>query len=394
MADVAGTVREHAKVVAVTGALLGAAAAFSSHGISFNENRIIEGEPTSLVSGLGTWGWALVAVWLLAAALSLSPLPYRVRGIAVTLLGGAAPVLMLWGAGIAAVEHVAAASDIARTSLLWAAWLSLFASYVVIFAATAWLDPGALRAVLTYLPIIAVTLLVVTGQLSELAVAREYQNNTETFARELQLHLAYVAGAVSIGLVFGLSLGLLAVRRRALEPAVFGTLNVLQVFPTLAFIGLMNPILSGLSDRSTLFDALGVRGVGWAPVIIVLSAYAVYPIARNTYTSLASLDPGVLDAARGVGMSRTRMLTEVEFPLALPVIVAGLRVALVQTTAGAIVAGLVGGGGLGTFVFLGAGETATDLILLGVIPIMVLALFFDRSVLALQRVLQPWDTQR
>ena len=231
-------------------------------------------------------------MWLLAAALSLSPLPYRVRGIAVTLLGGAAPVLMLWAAGIAAVEHVAAASDIARTSLLWAAWLSLFASYVVIFAATAWLDPGALRAVLTYLPIIAVTLLVVTGQLSELAVAREYQNNTETFARELQLHLAYVAGAVSIGLVFGLALGLLAVRRRALEPAVFGTLNVLQVFPTLAFIGLMNPILSGLSDRSTLFDALGVRGVGWAPVIIVLSAYAVYPIARNTYTSLASLDPG------------------------------------------------------------------------------------------------------
>ncbi len=85
------------------------------------------------------------------------------------------------------------------------------------------------------------------------------------------------------------------------------------------------------------------------------------------------------------------MLAEVELPLALPVIVAGLRVALVQTTAGAIVAGLVGGGGLGTFVFLGAGETATDLILLGVIPIMVLALFFDRSVLALQRKLQPWD---
>jgi osmoprotectant transport system permease protein len=183
----------------------------------------------------------------------------------------------------------------------------------------------------------------------------------------------------------------LAVRRRALEPAIFGTLNVLQVFPTLAFIGLMNPILSGLSDRVTLFEQLGVRGVGWAPVVIVLSAYAVYPIARNAYTSLASLDPSVLDAARGVGMGRSRMLAEVELPLALPVIVAGLRVALVQTTAGAIVAGLVGGGGLGTFVFLGAGETATDLILLGVIPIMVLALFFDRSVLALQRRLQPWD---
>jgi osmoprotectant transport system permease protein len=394
VAQVTGTVREHAKVVAVTGALLGVAATFASHGISFNANRIIEGEPTSLVHGLGVWGWVLVAVWVVAALVSLSPLSDRTRGIVVTLLGGAAPVLMLWSAGAAAAAWVAAKSDIARTSLLWAAWLSLFASYVVIFAATAWLQPGALRAVLTYLPVAGIVVLMVTGQLSELAVAREYANNADVFAIEFRLHLAYVAGAVSIGLVAGLILGLLAVRRRALEPAIFGTLNVLQVFPTLAFIGLMNPILTGASDRIPLLNALGVRGVGWAPVIIVLSAYAVYPIARNTYTSLASLDPGVLDAARGVGMSRARMLAEIEFPLALPIIIAGLRVALVQTTAGAIVAGLIGGGGLGTFVFLGAGETATDLILLGVIPIMVLALFFDRSALALQRALQPWDTSR
>ncbi len=387
-----GTVREHAKVVAVTGALLGAAAAFSSHGIAFNANRIVDGEPTSLVYGLGVWGWVLVGVWLAIAMVALSPLPDKVRGVVGTLLGGAAPVLMLWSAGAAAAQWVVTSSDIARTSLLWAAWLSLFASYVVIFATTAWVPPGWLRGALTYLPIMGVFVLIATGALSELAVAREYANNAESFARELRLHLAYVAGAVSIGLTAGLALGLLAVRRRSLEPAVFGTLNVLQVFPTLAFIGLMNPILAGLSERVALFDQLGVRGVGWAPVIIVLSAYAVYPIARNTYTALSSLDTGVLDAARGVGMGRSRMLREIEFPLALPVIVAGLRVALVQTTAGAIVAGLVGGGGLGTFVFLGAGETATDLILLGVIPIVALALFFDRSVLALQRALQPWDT--
>jgi len=392
VAEVTGTVREHAKVVAVTGAFLGIAATFSSHGIAFNPNRIVDGEPLSLVAGLGVWGWALVAVWAGAAILSFSPLDLRLRGTLVTLLGGAAPVIMLWRAGEEAVMYVAAEGDIARTSLLWASALLVFASYVVIFAATAWLDRGAFRAVLTYLPVAAVMMLMASGRLSELAVAREYANNAETFARELRLHLFYVAGAVSIGLVSGLFLGLVAVRRRSLEPAIFGTLNVLQVFPTLAFIGLMNPILSGLSDRIPLFESLGVRGVGWAPVIIVLSAYAVYPIARNTHAALSSLDAGILDAASGVGMGRARMLREVEFPLALPVIVAGLRVALVQTTAGAIVAGLVGGGGLGTFVFLGAGETATDLILLGVLPIMALALFFDRSVLALQRALQPWDT--
>jgi len=381
----------YARVVAVTGALLGAVAALLPHGIAFNENRIIEGQPVSLLTGLGVWGWVLVAVWVASALLSVSPLPDRLRGVSVTLLGGAAPVVLLWSAGAAAAAWVASSTDIAQTSLLWAAWMQLFASYVVIFAATAWLPPGWLRGLLTYLPVAGILVLMVTGRLSELAVMREYANNADDFAVQLRLHLVYVASAVSIGLVAGLALGLLAVRRRALEPAVFGTLNVLQVFPTLAFIGLMNPILSGLSDRFEVFERLGVRGVGWAPVVIVLSAYAVYPIARNTYTSLSSLDPAVLDAARGVGMGRRRMLGEVELPLALPVIVAGLRVALVQTTAGAIIAGLVGGGGLGTFVFLGAGETATDLILLGVVPIVVLALFFDRSVLALQRALQPWD---
>lgn len=388
------TVRNHAKVVAVSGAFLGAAATFAAHGISFNPNRIIEGAPLSLVDGLGAPGWGLVAIWLVAAAVALSPLGDRARGIIVTLLGGVAPVVLLWSAGAAAVAWAEQSGDIARTSLLWAAWVSAFAAYVVIFAATVWVEPGPWRAVLTYLPVAGVAVLVATGQLDELAVMREYANNAESFARELQLHLAYVSGAVMIGLVAGLALGLLAERRRSLEPAVFGALNVLQVFPTLAFIGLMNPVLSGLSDRVPLLERLGVRGVGWTPVIIVLAAYAVYPIARNTYAALMSLDTGVVDAARGMGMSRARILVEVKLPLALPIIVAGLRVALVQTTAGAIIAGLVGGGGLGTFVFLGAAETATDLILLGVIPIMVLALFFDRSTLLLQRALQPWESQR
>ncbi|TLM89013.1 MAG: hypothetical protein FDZ75_06585, partial [Actinobacteria bacterium] len=292
MTEVTSTVSKHAKVVAVAGALLGAAATFSAHGIAFNPNRIVDGNPESLLSGLGAWGWVLLAMWIGAAALSVSPLPERVRGITVTLHGGAAPVLMLWASGAAAQAWVSETSDVARTSLLWAAWLSLFASYVVIFAATAWLEAGALRALLTYAPVISAAVLIGTGQLDELAVMREYANNAEDFAVEFRLHLLYVAGAVSIGLVAGVALGLLAARRRTLEPAIFGTLNVLQVFPTLAFIGLMYPVLSGLSARFAFFDALNVRGVGWAPVIIVLSAYAVYPIARNTYTSLINLDAG------------------------------------------------------------------------------------------------------
>lgn len=390
MAPVTESVRTQARVVAASGAVLGAVTTLLPYGLVFRENRVVRGDPVSLLEGLGGWGWLILGLWLAAAMLAFAPLPWRVRGNVVTLIGSVLPILLVWRTGVEASAFTAATGDIARTSFGWAFWVALLAAYTVIFASTAWLEPGPWRTALAYLPIVGIALLAASGMLSDLGIAREYANNAESFWREFRLHLAYVAGAVGVGLVVGFLLGLLAARLRGLEPAVFGTLNVLQVLPTLAFIGLLNPILAGLSESVPLFESLGVRGVGWAPVIIVLTAYAIYPIARNTYTAIISLEREVVDAARGVGMGRWRMLAEVELPLALPVIIAGLRVALVQTTAGAIIAGLVGGGGLGTFVFLGASEVATDLILLGVIPIVTLALFFDRTVLALQRALGSW----
>lgn len=374
-----------AKVVAVTGALLGTAAAFVPSGLIFRENRVAAGIAQSLATSSGAWGAVLVATWVLAGALALAPLRPRWRGISVSLLGGAGALVALAGSGGAAATYAAGLGDISRVSLGVGFWLSLFAAYVVIFAATAWLEAGLLRTALTYLPVGAATVLFASGRMSGLAIMREYANNSEDFAAEFRLHLTYVAGAVGVGLVLGVLLGLLAVRSQTAEASVFGILNVLQVLPTLAFIGLMYPVLSALSENIPALAAAGVRGVGWAPVLIVLSAYAVYPIARNVHSAITTLDPAVVDAAKGMGMGRARRLFEIELPLALPVIIAGVRIASVQTTAGAILAGLVGGGGLGTFVFLGAGETAMDLILLGVIPIVALALFFDRVVLALER---------
>lgn len=375
-----------AKVVAVSSSLLGAAATFLPRGLVFRANRIDSGDVASLFDALGAWGLAIVVLWACVAALAVSSLPRRLRGVLATAVAGLIPVVLVWRSGHAASMH-AATGDMARTSLGWTLWVSLLASYMVIFAVTAWMDRGPLRAALSYLPLMGIAILIGTGALNELSIAREYMNNSVEFAREFRLHITYVAAAVALGLVAGFALGLLAARRTNLEPAVFGTLNVLQVLPTLAFIGLMNPVLTALSSSVPFIHALGIRGVGWAPVIIVLSVYATYPIARNTHSAIRSLDRSVIDAARGVGMGRGRLLTEIEIPLAAPVIIAGLRVALVQTTAGAIIAGLVGGGGLGTFVFLGAGETATDLILLGVIPIVALALFFDRTVLGVQKSL-------
>lgn len=384
------SLHERARAVATAGAVLGVAAALGPFGLILRANRIARGEAVSLVSAFGSWGLVLLACWTAVAVLAHARAPLRFRGVAASLAAGAAPVLALWKAGAFATAYAQEAGELSRVSLGPGFWLTVAASYVAVFAATAWLERGAVRAIVSYAPFAAVAGLFASGTLTSLGIAKEHANNAEAFATQLNLHVAYVGASVAVGLALGLVLGLLAARKPATEPAVFGVLNVLQVLPTLAFIGLLYPLLTDLSRKADLFAAIGVHGVGWAPVVIVLSAYAVYPIARNTHAAFVSLEPAVIDAAKGIGMGPLRLLAEVEMPLALPVILAGVRVALVQSTAGAIIAGLVGGGGLGTFVFLGASETASDLMLLGVLPIVALALAFDRGLSAVETALTAW----
>jgi osmoprotectant transport system permease protein len=359
--------------------------------LALKPNRVLDGVSRTALQSLGVWGWVLLGVWLAAVALSVAPMRARARGLAVGLTGGAAVVLALGRAAAVASTYTAANGDVARVSLGPSFWFLALASYLVVYAATAWAHSGWRRVLISLDPILGVLALLLSGSLSSLSILREYANNAGDFGAQLQLHLLYVLGATTGGIVIGIPLGLLAASRRRTEPAVFAVLNVFNVLPALAFIGLLNPLLAWLSARIPLLSAIGVRPVGWAPVLIVLTAYAAYPIARNAHAAIVTIDPSVLDAASGVGMGRWRRLLDVELPLAAPVIVAGIRIALVQATAGAIVAGLVGGGGLGTFVFLGASQTATDLVLVGTIPIVAIGLFFDRFALTSQRLLSRWS---
>lgn len=379
------------RIVAISGVVLGVATVLAPSFLVFRPNRLFNGSAQSALQALGAWGWALLGLWVAVAALALVPLPGRTRGLSVGLIAGAIPILALWRSAEAAAAYTAEKGDVARVSLGLSFWILLVASYVVIYAATAWTPPGPARALISYTPLVGFAVLLLTGTLAPLAIMREYANNTEEFALQLRLHLLYVLGATAGGIVIGIPLGVFAAKRPRSEPMVFGVLNVLNVLPVLAFIGLLNPALTSLSRAVPLVSSLGIRAVGWAPVIIVLTMYAVYPIARNAQTAVLTLDDSVLDAARGVGMGRWRRGFEIELPLSAPVIIAGIRIALVQTTAGAIIAGLVGGGGLGSFVFLGASQTATDLVLMGTIPIVLLGLFLDRMALVVQRPFTRWS---
>jgi osmoprotectant transport system permease protein len=147
--------------------------------------------------------------------------------------------------------------------------------------------------------------------------------------------------------------------------------------------------LAFISQAFPVLRELGIRGIGNAPALIALTLYALLPITRNAYTSMAVIPNAVVDAGRGMGMGTRDLLRLVELPLAVPIILSGIRTSAVQAIGNTAVAALIGAGGLGAFVFQGLGQAAPDLIVMGVIPIVALAIIVDRLLGVLIRVATP-----
>ena len=222
-----------------------------------------------------------------------------------------------------------------------------------------------------------VVALAVGGTFDMLSIAREYATRQALFAAAFWRHVALVAGSVGPALVIGFALGVAAAKRSRLQGPLFAVLNLLQTVPSIALFGLLIAPLSALAMAAPWLAALGVGGIGPAPAVIALVLYALLPIVRNTAIGLSGVDPAVIDAATGMGLTPRQIFWRVELPLASPVMLAGLRIVVVQTIGLAVVAALIGAGGLGTFVFEGLGQYALDLVLLGALPAIFLALAAD-----------------
>lgn len=179
-------------------------------------------------------------------------------------------------------------------------------------------------------------------------------------------HLAMVAVAMLIAVALGVPFGILVTRRERLGRWVLGFANIMQTIPSLALFGFLLPV-----------PLLG--GIGSRTAIVALALYALLPIVRNTYTGIRDIDPAVIEAARGLGMTDRQLLWHVELPLALGVIVAGIRVATVINVGVATVAAAIGAGGLGVFIFRGLALVDNHIILAGAIPAALLALAADFS---------------
>jgi len=177
-------------------------------------------------------------------------------------------------------------------------------------------------------------------------------------------HLALVLVALAVAVALGVPAGIALTRRPALRAPILATASVLQTVPSLALFGILIPL-----------PFLG--GIGARTAIVALVVYSLLPIVRNTFTGIDGVDPFVREAARGLGLTDRQLLGLVELPLALPTIMAGIRLATVTGVGIATIAAAIGAGGLGVFIFRGVATVDHAVILAGAVPAAVLALALD-----------------
>jgi osmoprotectant transport system permease protein len=188
-------------------------------------------------------------------------------------------------------------------------------------------------------------------------------------------HLTLVVVAMAFAIVIAVPLGMVVVQRPALRNIALGIASVFQTIPSLALFGFLIPIPF-------------IGGIGRRTAIVALVLYSLLPILRNTYVGLTGIDPAVLQAAEAMGMTQAQILWRVRLPLALPVILAGIRTATVITIGVATIAAAIGAGGLGIFIFRGVAMVSDAVILAGAIPAALLAIVADILLALLERRLR------
>jgi osmoprotectant transport system permease protein len=370
--------------------LAGAAGLFLLPFIAFKANRILPGDPRGLEEVLPAWAalgcWAMLAA-VAAVALLVVNAPLR---LAAALAGIAVTALAL----AAAANALTPPHDmVVRVAPGGGFWLLLAALGLLATDAITRMRPGPGARVLLLAAFLgAAGLALAHGTFDNVSVMREYAVNAAAFAAAARQHILLSLGSLGAAVFVALPLGIFCHRVPRLKPGVLGALNIIQTIPSIALFGILMAPLGALAAHFPLAAAAGIRGIGAAPAVVALFLYSLLPIVANTVAGLKRVSPATVEAALGMGMTRWQTLTSVELLLALPVILTGIRIVLVQNIGLVTVAALIGGGGFGTFVFGGIGQAATDLVLLGAIPTVVLAfsaaVLLDALVERLERVPQ------
>ncbi len=358
------------KLGVVIAAIVAYAAFFASFA-TFRANRIVPGEARSILEALpAALGPLLLAIVIVAAIVALLKTPLVLR-LAASVVALAALAVLI---GIAGSFLTPTGNTFARISPASGFWLLIFAFTLLLADVLTRLNLSPLARVgVLVIAALAIGLLLVSGQWDSLSILKEYANRADSFWAEGSKHITLALGSLAAAVVVGLPLGILCHRVERLRAGVLNVLNIVQTIPSIALFGLLIAPLGWIAVHVPGAAALGIRGIGTAPAFVALFLYSLLPVVANTVVGLAGVPRAANDAARGMGMTDRQRLFGVEFPLAFPVILTGIRIVLVQNIGLATIAALIGGGGFGVFVFQGVGQTAMDLVLLGAVPTVALA---------------------
>lgn len=200
--------------------------------------------------------------------------------------------------------------------------------------------------------------------------------NLPVIGQRMLEHVSLVAVSVGVAILTGVPTGIAITQNRRAADTVLYIASIIITIPSIALFGVLIPLLSTIG-----------HGIGYLPAVIALILYAQLPIIRNTYTAIMNVDPALREAARGMGMTTLERLRRVELPLALPVILNGVRSAVVLNIAIAAIATYIGAGGLGTFISRGISQTDIRQLLTGAIAVSLLAILADYGLLFAQRLL-------
>ncbi|WP_428028915.1 ABC transporter permease [Ancylobacter sp.] len=340
-------------------------------------NRLVSGTPLNLWNAAGAPAMAaLLAPLALVAGLALLR-DFPLRRMLTGLAAGGLLIVALALAGHAASEHAAAAGRLTRVSLGAGFWTLLAVGFLILADAV-----GRERSLIgKTIPLMATGLglagLLASGALTPLSLAREYEVRQQAYLDELVRHLVLTGAGLIIALAVGGALGLMAYRRPRRAGSVFAVLDIVQTIPSLALFAILIGPLTALTAFWPTLREIGISGIGPFPAILALGLYGLLPVARGVHAGLSAVPAAVVEAARGMGLTESQIVRHTLVPLALPTLFQTLRVTLVQLIGLAVLAALIGAGGLGTFIFQGLGQTAADLVLLGALSAIALALLAD-----------------
>lgn len=196
-------------------------------------------------------------------------------------------------------------------------------------------------------------------------------------------HISIVVVAVGFAVLTGVPIGIAITQSKRVADMVLYAASIIVTIPSIALFGLMIPILSMIG-----------QGIGWLPAVIAILLYSQLPIVRNTYTAITNVDPALREAATGMGMTPFQRLARLEIPIAIPVIMAGVRTAVVMNIGVAAIAAYIGAGGLGVLIARGISQTDPRQLITGAIAVSLLAIAADWALLKLQKRLTPEGLKR